>query len=136
MSVSVNEWDNEYARLARIASQRRSQGTTAAAGAAVVGDVQQLSLHLQRLDQNLNSLPVSPPEIQRRRRLIQHLQQGTTSANGSPSVSVNNVNTGYYVSPSSSAGQQQQGGGEQSQSSLSQQQQQASEQTTTTIDAT
>lgn len=73
MSSSVNEWDNEYARLARIASQLRSGGA---------GDPQQLSLHLSRLDQQLNSLPVSPAEVQRRRRLIQHLNGGSGSTVG------------------------------------------------------
>lgn len=67
-SSSVNEWDNEYARLARIASQLRTQGVSVAA------DPQHLALHLNRLDAQLNSLPVSAAEVQRRRRLIQHLQ--------------------------------------------------------------
>ena len=67
-SSAVNEWDNEYARLARIASQLRTQGVSVAA------DPQQLALHLNRLDAQLNSLPVSAAEVQRRRRLIQHLQ--------------------------------------------------------------
>ena len=66
--MSVNEWDNEYARLARIASQARSGNNSNS-------DSTQLSLHLQRLDQQLNSLPLSPAEVSRRRRLIQHLQQ-------------------------------------------------------------
>ncbi len=86
---SVNEWDNEYARLARIASQLRTQG------ASVTADPQQLVRHLQRLDSQLNSLPVSAAEVQRRRRLIQHLQgdsvpgytppvTGSGSPHGSP----------------------------------------------------
>eukprot|EP00934_Nitzschia_sp_Nitz4_P005499 Nitzschia sp. Nitz4//scaffold37_size175936//89182//89739//NITZ4_002049-RA/size175936-processed-gene-0.224-mRNA-1//-1//CDS//3329549797//5489//frame0 len=68
---TVNEWDNEYARLARIASQLRSSGTSPSA------DARQLSVHLQRLDEQLNALPISPADVQRRRRLIQHMQQGS-----------------------------------------------------------
>jgi hypothetical protein len=64
----VAQWDNEYARLARIASQQRTQGLH-------VSD-SQLSQQqgLARLDQSLGSLSISAAEIQRRRRLIQHLQ--------------------------------------------------------------
>ena len=76
MASSVNEWDNEYARLARIASQLRTQGVSVAA------DPQQLALHLNRLDSQLNSLPVSAAEVQRRRRLIQHLQGDTNTMSG------------------------------------------------------
>jgi len=67
---TVAEWDNEYARLARVASQLRTQGLSSSSA-----DPQQLSQHLSRLDSQLNSLPLSAPELQRRRRLIQHLQQ-------------------------------------------------------------
>jgi hypothetical protein len=65
---AVAQWDNEYARLARIASQQRTQGLH-------VSD-SQLSQQqgLARLDQSLGSLSISAAEIQRRRRLIQHLQ--------------------------------------------------------------
>ena len=76
MSV-VAEWDNEYARLARAASQMRTQGL-----ATQAGDAQSLQVGLQRLEQQLNSLSTTttttsmpPAEIQRRRRLIQHLRQ-------------------------------------------------------------
>lgn len=70
--MSIAEWDNEYARLARAASQMRTQGLTTQAG-----DAQSLQMGLQRLEQQLNSLTTSmqPTEIQRRRRLIQHLRQ-------------------------------------------------------------
>lgn len=81
MSSSVNEWDNEYARLARIASQLRTQGVSVAA------DPQQLALHLNRLDSQLNSLPVSAAEVQRRRRLIQHLQGDNTMSGYTPPMS-------------------------------------------------
>eukprot|EP00522_Entomoneis_paludosa_P013013 CAMPEP_0172446972 /NCGR_PEP_ID=MMETSP1065-20121228/6388_1 /TAXON_ID=265537 /ORGANISM="Amphiprora paludosa, Strain CCMP125" /LENGTH=180 /DNA_ID=CAMNT_0013198161 /DNA_START=44 /DNA_END=586 /DNA_ORIENTATION=+ len=71
--MSVAEWDNEYARLARAASQLRS-------GVGVVGDASSLRAELQRLQTNLESLPLQPTEIQRRRRLIQHLTE--TSGGG------------------------------------------------------
>ena len=84
---SVAEWDNEYARLARVASQLRTQGLSSGA------DPQQLSQHLARLESQLNGLSLSAPELQRRRRLVQHLQQppgtpinsgGAVDAFGSP----------------------------------------------------
>ena len=79
-SAAVAEWDNEYARLARVASQLRTQGLSSPGV-----DPQQLQQHLSRLDASLNALPVSAAEVQRRRRLIQHLQQnpaGTTIGSG------------------------------------------------------
>lgn len=74
--MSVSEWDNEYARLARAASQQRTTGIVKTAG-----DARSLQLGLQRLESSLAQLPLQPAEIQRRRRLIQHLQQnsGTNS---------------------------------------------------------
>jgi len=68
MPTSVNEWDNEYARLARIASQLRSGSTRTA---VTPNDLHQ---HLSRLESQVNVLGLSPAESQRRRRLVQHLQ--------------------------------------------------------------
>jgi hypothetical protein len=67
--TSVAEWDNEYARLARVSSQMRTQGLQ-----SLGADPQQLAQHLSRLDAALLSLPLPAAEIQRRRRLIQHLK--------------------------------------------------------------
>lgn len=67
---AVSEWDNEYARLARVASQMRTTGIL-----TQPSDVRSLQLGLQRLESTLNSLPLQSAEVQRRRRLIQHLQQ-------------------------------------------------------------
>lgn len=72
--MSISEWDNEYARLARAASQIRS-----GVGSA---DAHGLASGLQRLDAALDRLPLQPTEIQRRRRLVQHLQQTTTRTGG------------------------------------------------------
>jgi hypothetical protein len=69
-SMSVSEWDNEYARLARVASQMRTTGILTQAS-----DVRSLQLGLQRLEAALNTLPLQAAEVQRRRRLVQHLQQ-------------------------------------------------------------
>jgi hypothetical protein len=93
--ASVNEWDNEYARLARVASQLRTQGLSSGA------DPQQLQQHLTRLDAQLNGLPLSQPEVQRRRRLIQHLQQ--TPASSSPASAAG----AGYSSPSAAMAQPQ-----------------------------
>ncbi|CAB9519002.1 AlNc14C14G1635 [Seminavis robusta] len=79
--AGVNEWDNEYARLARAASQLRTQGL-------VSGGDQQRSLQqgLQRLEAQLHTLPLPPAEMERRRRLVQHLQQ-SGSQPGTPAGS-------------------------------------------------
>ena len=71
---SVSAWDNEYARLARSASQLRTTGIHVASA-----DVRSLQAGLQSLEGDLSRLPLQPAEVQRRRRLIQHLQQTTTS---------------------------------------------------------
>jgi hypothetical protein len=76
MTSSIADWDNEYARLARVASQMRS-------GIGGPTDAAALPGGLQRLDAALQQLPLPPTEIQRRRRLIQHLQQTTGTAGGS-----------------------------------------------------
>lgn len=87
--MSVAEWDNEYARLARAASQLRTQGLV---NSNAVADQRALQNGLIRLSQSLDNLPLSPAEIQRRRRLIQHLEQqqqqqggATTTATASSS---------------------------------------------------
>lgn len=79
--AGVNEWDNEYARLARAASQLRTQGL-------VSGGDQQRSLQqgLSRLEAQLCTLPLPPAEMERRRRLVQHLQQ-SGSQPGTPAGS-------------------------------------------------
>lgn len=68
--TSVAEWDNEYARLARVSSQMRTQGLNTSGSA----DPHQMQQHLSRLDAALISLPLPASEIQRRRRLIQGLK--------------------------------------------------------------
>lgn len=68
---TVSDWDNEYARMARAASQLRTAGLSTS-----TGDVQALQTGLQRLERSLDSLSSLPAtEVQRRRRLIQHLKQ-------------------------------------------------------------
>lgn len=81
-SMSVAEWDNEYARLARAASQLRTAGL---ASTRSEGDANSVFQGLSRLDSVLNSLPLQAGEIQRRHRLIQSLQ-GTVRA--SPALGV------------------------------------------------
>lgn len=79
--MSVAEWDNEYARLARAASQLRTSGLSPDPSAS--GNLQ---TGLQRLEQGLSTLPLGAAEVQRRRRLVQHLKQqagGSVSAGGS-----------------------------------------------------
>jgi hypothetical protein len=76
MPASVNEWDNEYARLARIASQLRSGSTRTAV------TPNDLHHHLTRLESQVNVLGLSPAESQRRRRLVQHLQGNSVPYGG------------------------------------------------------
>lgn len=78
--MSVAEWDDEYARLSRVASQMRTPGL----GSASSVDEQQRSLRqsLARLDASLNALPLTAAETQRRRRLIQHLQNPASMSMG------------------------------------------------------
>jgi hypothetical protein len=76
--ASVAEWDNEYARLARVSSQMRTQGLNTSGSA----DPQQLQQHLSRLDAALISLPLPAAETQRRRRLIQGLKNPNVPVGG------------------------------------------------------
>jgi outer membrane murein-binding lipoprotein Lpp len=78
--MSIAQWDNEYARLARSASQMRTTGILKSAA-----DVRSLTVGLQQLESELSrwnatsNSNISQSEIQRRRRLIQHLQQTTAN---------------------------------------------------------
>jgi hypothetical protein len=67
---SASVWDDEYARLARAASQLRTQGLTWSHD-----QQRQLNVGLSRLDNSLTSLSLPAAEFQRRRRLVQGLQQ-------------------------------------------------------------
>lgn len=67
--MSISDWDNEYARLARAASQMRTSGLVSRSG-----DVQSLQQGLQRLERQLSEYNLPQTEMQRRRRLIQHLR--------------------------------------------------------------
>ena len=74
--MSVSEWDNEYARLARAASQLRTAGL---ASTRSQGDSNSVLQGLSRLDSVLDSLPLQAGEIQRRHRLIHSLQSTVRS---------------------------------------------------------
>jgi hypothetical protein len=80
--ASVADWDNEYARLARVASQLRTTGLTTSNNTAQnnYDTVTSLQLGLSRLDAALShssqlATYIPPAELQRRHRLVQHLQQ-------------------------------------------------------------
>lgn len=83
--MSVSDWDNEYARLARMASQLRTVGIP-----KQPSDIMTLQNALQQLEYTLSTLPLQPSEIQRRKRLIQHLQQTTATAQGIDFGTTNN----------------------------------------------
>lgn len=86
-TTSVSDWDNEYARVARQASQLRSVGysttgtTSSSTGGSVTSrtnynaDRRALTQNVQRLQRLLQTIPLTPPDLQRRLRLMNHLQQ-------------------------------------------------------------
>ena len=97
-STSVSDWDNEYARVARQASQLRSRVNLIRDGPGFrIGSVSRtsssnpslnppnpslgeadrrtLAFNLQRLKQLLPSLPLTHADLQRRLTLMNHLQQ-------------------------------------------------------------
>jgi hypothetical protein len=89
--MSVTEWDNEYARLARGASQLRTAGIV-----KQPSDIRTLQLELQNLEYSIQSLPIQPSEIQRRKRLVQHLQQTSIGTLPPPSSSLDMIgNDGF-----------------------------------------
>jgi hypothetical protein len=77
--MSITDWDNEYARLARAASQMRTSGLVSRSG-----DVQSLQQGLQRLEQQLSEYNLPQTQAQRRRRLIQHLRSQQPSGGYQP----------------------------------------------------
>lgn len=102
-SSAVNEWDNDYARVARIASQFRTQGLNKNKSSLVStqqAEPRQLFQHITRLDESLSTLPLPASQIQRRRRLLQHLR-------GHRIDSMNSANNNNdYLPPSADGGDQ------------------------------
>ena len=76
-SSVVSQWDNEYAKLARLSNAIRTMGSTQSGASP-----QDLHQGLARLENQLPSLGLSASEQDRRRRLIQGLQ-GSSSVAGS-----------------------------------------------------
>jgi hypothetical protein len=72
--MSVADWDNEYARLARAATQMRTPGFEKHAS-----DTPSLLQALQRLEHQLDGLGLPTSEVMRRKRLVQHLMQSSSS---------------------------------------------------------
>ena len=97
---AVNEWDNDYARVARIASQFRTQGLNKNSSSSGQAEPRQLFQHITRLDESLSTLPLPQSQIKRRRRLLQHLR-------GHRIESMNANNSGDYRPPSMDGGQPQ-----------------------------
>lgn len=118
---SVNEWDNEYARVARIASQLRTQGLGNSNNFTSQADPRLLFQHITRLDESLSTLPLQPAQIQRRRRLLQHLRGHRIDS----MISENNNNSGDYNPPSMDGGGNGTPQEQQSQVSMAMQQQDA-----------
>jgi hypothetical protein len=75
--MSVSDWDNEYARLARAATQLRTPGLSTHSSDSV-----SLQQALQRLERQLDSLSLQPSEVARRKRLVQHLMQTSQQDTG------------------------------------------------------
>jgi hypothetical protein len=87
-NMSIADWDNEYARLARAATQLRTPGLDTQAS-----DVPSLQQALQRLEHQLDGLGLQPAEVMRRKRLVQHLMQTTSTQQSSGSFGINVSNT-------------------------------------------
>lgn len=83
--TSVADWDDRYARVARICSQQRSVATTPPS------DKRALQQQLEQLQAALDPLRtyLTPAEFQRRSTLVQHLlqQQQQQPNNQNPSLS-------------------------------------------------
>jgi hypothetical protein len=124
-SSSVNEWDNEYARVCRIASQHRTEGLGISNNQA---ESRNLFKNITQLDETLSTLPLPPAQIQRRRRLLQHLRGHRIDK-----MISNNNNSGDYNPPTIGGGggggggvvPQQQNQQQQSQMAMAMQQQDA-----------
>jgi hypothetical protein len=84
---SASVWDDEYARLARAASQLRTQGLTSSSD-----QQRQLHVGLSRLDASLTSLSLPAAEVQRRRRLVQGLQQQQPISTATATATTSNNN--------------------------------------------
>jgi hypothetical protein len=99
MVRSVNEWDDEYARISRIAATQFRTTPGYAMKQQPPVDVGVFQHSLQRLDSALTSpslaASLSPTEVQRRRRLIQHLQQ-TSMPNTESSIFGANASDSSY----------------------------------------
>jgi hypothetical protein len=78
-NFAISNWDNEYARLARLASQYRSNIniTNNNKNNNSNNDVNKLQQEVRILESSLNTIQhlVSSSEIQRRKWLVQHLLQ-------------------------------------------------------------
>ena len=127
-SSSVNEWDNEYARVTRIASQHRTEGLGISNNQA---ESRNLFKNITQLDETLSTLPLPPAQIQRRRRLLQHLR-GHRIDKMISNNNNNNNNSGDYNPPTIGGGggggvvpQQQNQQQQQSQMAMAMQQQDA-----------
>jgi hypothetical protein len=110
---AVAEWDNDYARVARVSSQMRTRGLNNNSNNGYStpnnDDRKQLNAHLSRLESALGTLPLSVSELQRRRRLIQHLRGGP-GAGATPTHGIGGgtgpLNTNMYTPPPPSHMQQ------------------------------
>ena len=78
--TSVSDWDNQYAQLARAASQFRTSGLNKSSSSREA-DLQAFTAQGQRLKSQLPSLQayLTPAEYKRRETLIQHLMVNATS---------------------------------------------------------
>jgi hypothetical protein len=108
---TITEWDDEYARMARFAaSQFRTTPGYSMKQQRTTPDINVFQQSLQRLDNALLSSPISSSlastEVQRRRRLVQHLQQ-TTIPGSSGTVDLLGGATSNVSSNPNNAQQQQ-----------------------------
>lgn len=76
--TSIEEWDEEYAKLARVSSQLRASNQQH----SMSQTTESIRSGLQRLHSSLNSMPIDPSDAARRRNLVENLSKQVDSPNG------------------------------------------------------
>eukprot|EP00804_Cyclotella_cryptica_P029028 CCRYP_005236-RA/>CCRYP_005236-RA protein AED:0.00 eAED:0.00 QI:30/-1/1/1/-1/1/1/294/189 len=89
MNNPITSWDNDYARLARAASQLRTTGNSNSpfnSSAQRQGQASSIQTGIERLDSQLNALErnlsLTPAEVSRRRNLLEGLRSQVGGGGG------------------------------------------------------
>lgn len=108
---SAADWDDEYARLARAASQLRASGSAAMAGPGRQHQISSVQAGLERLSSRLNVMEsqgaLASSEVGRRRALVDGLDRQVKEAASSSGGSGLNAGGGGFGGGGSGHGQRQ-----------------------------